>query len=337
MKKNIYQHIFIDTNKKNIIYVLFLLLLIFIFFFITTTIFLETNIDIPLSIKLNWKRTFQMLLTGFSLGIASYLLQRLTKNKLADTSIMGFGNFNLIPITILAILTNFNLDSNSNKMDINLFNILSPIFIVFTSMLLCTLFYVFSYYKNRVNLKKLILSGIILNFISLAISFSLISLADPNAKNIIKDYAIGYIGPSISNLNFYISFSCILISLVILLLYSNKLNIILLNQDLAIQAGIKNSKIIFIMMLCIGLLVGSSYSMSGDFVFVGLMAGNIGFKISRNKFSSGILTSGMVGSIMIMSTYFVFQNLIDVPFTIIAPLIPLLISPYFIYLIVKWK
>lgn len=337
MKKNINQKIFINNNKKNILIILILFIVVILFFFLTTSIFLNTKINVSESFKLDWQRTTQMFLTGFSLGIASYLLQKLTRNHLADTSIMGFGNFNLIPLSILAILTNFNLDPNSNKINIDTFNLISPIVIVATSMLLCSLFYIASYYKNRVNLKKLIVTGIILNFISLAIAFSIISLADPNAKKIIENYAIGYIAPSIPSFNFYFSFALILLALIILLINSNKLSIIMSNQDIAIEVGIKNSLNILIMMLSIGLLVGASYSMSGDFVFVGLIAGNIGNKLTKGKCASGILSSGLIGSIMVMCTYFVFQNLIDVPFTIIAPLIPLLISPYFIYLIVKWR
>ena len=153
----------------------------------------------------------------------------------------------------------------------------------------------------------------------------------------IENYAIGYIPSSINNFNFYFSSACIIVAILILIFNSNKLEVIMIDQDIAIQVGIKNSKLILIMMLCIGLLVGGSYSMSGDFVFVGLIAGNIANKITKGKCCSGILSSGLIGSIMVMAAYFIFQNLIDVPVNIIAPLIPLLISPYFIYLIVKWK
>lgn len=335
---NIKKKFFLNEDGKNILAITLLLAIAIMFLFLVMTIIIWLGcIPASTAIKNNWMAACQMFFTGFALGIASYLLQRITNNKLADTAVMGFGNFNLIPIAIIALCTNLSLDPLSNKLDLNVSNVLTPIVVVLTSLLLCTIFNFAAKEKTNFNFKKLLLSGIILNFVSVAIAFSITSNADPKALSLIEHKTVGLIPTEPFHFNFYFSCSVIIVGFIWILLNSWKLKLIIQNQDVAIQVGVKSKFTMFQIMLAIGLLVGGSYSLSGDFVFVGLMAGNIAFKISKNRIHYGICTSGLIGSLMVLITYFIFGNLINVPNNIIAPLIPLLISPYFLYLIITWR
>ncbi|GAA5414721.1 iron chelate uptake ABC transporter family permease subunit [Ureaplasma ceti] len=329
---------FLNNDRVNHLTIALMVAFGIVFFFLVMNVVIWLKpIGADQMMRNNWMNASQMVLTGFALGISSYLLQRVTNNKLADTAVMGFGNFNLIPIAILALCTNLSMDPSSTKMDINTYKTVMPIVVVCTSLLLCTVFNFASKEKVNFNFKKLLLSGIILNFVSVAIAFSIVANADPKSLSIIERKTIGFIGDEPFIFNFYFSGACILVGFIWIMLNSWKLKLIIQNQQIATQVGVKNKFTLCQMMLAIGLLVGASYSLSGDFVFVGLMAGNIAFKISKNKVHYGVLTSGLTGALMVLITYFIFSNLINVPGNIIAPLIPLLISPYFIYLVIVWR
>jgi len=50
-------------------------------------------------------------------------------------------------------------------------------------------------------------------------------------------------------------------------------------------------------------MVGASYSISGDFVYVGLLAGNAAMRRRNNSFTYGILNSGIYGMLSTLITY----------------------------------
>ena len=329
---------FINDHYKNGLLIGILIIFVVGLILLTCSVYSFESNSFSVDVKLSIKRVIQMLFTGMSLGVASYLLQRMTNNRLADTSIMGFGNFNLIPISILAICTNFSNDSLiNNKLSIDQYNYVMPIVVVACSILLCLIFNFLSKDKTKFNFKKLLLSGIILNFVAVAIAFSISSAGDYLAIQKIEQKAVGYIGGGLEDFNFYFDMAIILVALLWIMINSYKIQLIIQNQQIARQTGVYNISIMTQTMICIGLLVGGSYAMSGDFVFVGLIAGNIAFKYSKNKIYYGVPTSGLIGAFMVLITYFIFGNLINVPGNIIAPLIPLIISPYFIYLVIRWR
>ena len=329
---------FINDSRKNLFAISLLLIITIGLILITTTIFLENSNGFVKNWNTNIRFVLQMFFTGASLGIGSYLIQRMTNNKLADTSVMGLGNFNLIPIAALAISTDFSGSNHlTGKLTATQYSYIMPIIVVIASITMTLIFNFMSKDKTKFNFKKLLISGIILNLVSVAIAFSLSAAGDTLSSQRIEQKVIGTIDGNTSEFNFYFSMSVIIFAFLWLLINSYKIQLVIQNQEIARQTGVANISIMIQTMICIGLLVGGSYAMSGDFVFVGLVAGNIAFKISKTKVSYGIATSGLIGGSMVMATYFIFSNLINVPTGIIAPLIPLIISPYFVYLLIRWK
>ena len=57
--------------------------------------------------KVNYETILQIWITGASLGASAYMFQRITKNRLVDTSTLGIGNVCLIGLFFLAISINF--------------------------------------------------------------------------------------------------------------------------------------------------------------------------------------------------------------------------------------
>lgn len=326
-----------NHNLRNNIFISFLVLFLIILFLLISFISLNAKISTIEIFKTNYKSAIQMILTGSSLGVSSYLLQRFTRNKLSDTSVMGFGNFNLIPFVFIALNTNFTLDPISSKLDMHTFETILPFVFIISSACLCLVFNLLSFAKTKISHAKLLISGIILNFISIALAFSFKSKLDYIANQYIEDYIKGFVLASPINSTFYIAIGSILFSLIILMVFSYQIKIFIINQEVSKQVGISNKLISTITLLCIGILVGASYSLTGDFVFVGLIAGNITFYLFKNKISYGILGSAIVGSCIIMFAYFFLNTLLKVDRELIPQLIPLIIAPYFLFLVFKMK
>ncbi|RCT49762.1 iron ABC transporter permease, partial [Ureaplasma parvum] len=59
------------------------------------------------SYLIDWKIISQLLISGIALGISGYIIQRLTKNRLADSSLLGMGNINLVILTVLFLIFDF--------------------------------------------------------------------------------------------------------------------------------------------------------------------------------------------------------------------------------------
>lgn len=334
LMKELRSRFFIKENQTSIFSTL--ISLFFLFILAALVIFVNLN-SIGLSadskIRLDIYRVLQMILTGFSLGVASYLLQRLCNNRLADTSIMGLGNANLL--LLIAMLLPLNLD-DQNATSTILFYVFKPwIFIIF-STLITLVFNLFAKEKLKHNISKLIIAGILMNFISMGIAFSVKTKLNIPENNLISNYLMGSISSRLDDWSLFVPMAMIFVATVWLMINSYKIKLLIMNPDISHQLGVNNKSITMQTLICIGIFVGSSYSMSGDFVFVGLFAGNIAFGFSRNKISSGILTSGFIGSCLILVVYFIFENLINLnPISIVPKLIPVVIIPYFLYILLK--
>lgn len=336
--KLVKQKFFINDNNRNAFAITLLVLIVVALIILVIALNLETFgiVDTNEMFQLNWARTLQMFFTGFALGVASYLLQRITKNRLADTAVMGFGNFNLIALIIMMspTITDFKI---SSSWTIHRFDMMAPWVLIGSSILITLLFNFFARDKVKFNFAKLLVAGVILNFISIALALSLKNALDYKANGIVMGYIIGHIKNSISDYSLFIGIGAIVFAFSWILFHSYRLKLIILNQDIAKQVGIHNKNVVLQIMIAIGILVGASYQMSGDFVFVGLMAGNLAFSISKNKIHYGITTSGLFGAIMVLLAFFVFENLAGVITTIIPLLIPITILPYFLYILLKWR
>lgn len=272
-----------------------------------------------------------ILLLGICLGTSSYLIQHLSNNRLADTSILGIGNINSFLITIMALLLNL-ADQNS----INLYNTMIPFVFISGSILISIILFSISG-KNKIS-KKFIIIGIFINFFISAVS-SLISSWLPSGKSaLISPYLNGFITDT---KNDYYLFSSIVIIVLILwfLLIANKFRIVSLDPYIASELGINVLSVSRQIIIISGALAGVAYIIGGNISFMGIIAGNIATSIFKKQIKSGMLAAS-ISSMAIMSiAFFIFVNLIpgltNYKFPVINPanVISFICIPYFLYLI----
>ncbi|AEW45755.1 Ferrichrome ABC transporter permease protein [Mycoplasma haemocanis str. Illinois] len=285
-------------------------------------------------------RIWQYLLAFFSggaLGVAGLLLQKLTKNDLADISILGVGSLNLIFIILFILGTYDGTHDGSAKLRSYL-----PLISIASSILGTSLIYNLS--KNN-NCEKFTIIGIAFQFIFEAVS---VVLSNPkivedkdNQARInyeIQNFTYGRF-PNVSELSKLFIWRtmtilfCIAIFFIISAVYffRKEIDLLEMNEELAKFYGVKIKRLKLFLYLSISLLVGIESAMVGTVALLGIVSASFSRLIFGNRATINIPSSFMVGGILVLLASFISINLNqNIP---IGFLSTTLIAPAFLYLL----
>lgn len=321
----------INSITKTKIFIMFLLIFFFIFI-MTLIVTLGKNgfQDAEAIFMINKNLIIVIPIASASLSIASLLLQQLSKNRLADNSVLGFGSINLIILMALIFVVDYNSDYSVN----NYLNIYPFLFIIF-SMLACFLIFLVSYKKNKNISKKFIIVGIIFNFTFLSISSSMSVFMPSGKSGALKQFVNGFIDTS-HDLPLFVSLAGFIIGTIWLAFIFQKFKICNTSYSIAKSLGINSNSISLQILLICGLLSGVAFTLVGNLTFLGLIAGNIASFIFKKNYSYSFPASCLIGSIIVGLSFLITKNISES--NINTPsIIPLIGIPYFIYLIAKEK
>lgn len=302
-------------------------------FILIATLTLTVDADgISYTSYLYWKQILTIILGSFSLGIATYLLQEMTNNKLADTSILGIGNINLIVAIFLTL--NFNV---SNLVESQNFLTKNSIFFMFFSIAITIIIYLLSKYKSNINKNKMIIIGVVLNFCLIGTYYGLINLVPANKKNYIDVYLNGGVF-ILSELQYIFGFVMLFICILLIFLNKSKMHILFTNKQIAISLGINPNRIYIFTLLMIGILTGISFYSLGNVVLLGLIASSISSILFKRNYKFSIISSGIIAAIFLNLSFYLV-SLISSIYPKISGLeiyfFPIIGIPYFIFIATK--
>ncbi|AAF30427.1 iron ABC transporter permease [Ureaplasma parvum] len=279
----------------------------------------------------DWKIITQLLFSGIALGISGYILQRLTKNRLADSSLLGMGNINLVILTILFLIFDFGQLQIQKRMEYVL-----PFIYLIGSTMICFFIHFLCNSSTGYIFKRIIVSGIIINLITIVIAQSLRILMSKESSMYLKTILLGNI-ESRSDFCFYFCFGMLTISVIWLMLNATKFKIMVTNQQISGQLGINNKSLTIQTFICISLLVSVSYSLSGNVIFVGIVAANFSFNYVKNNISNGIINAGLIGGIVLLISYIFVVLILNLSTDQTILLVPIISGPYFLYQVILLK
>ncbi|AAF30767.1 iron ABC transporter permease [Ureaplasma parvum] len=280
--------------------------------------------------KVNYETILQIWITGASLGASAYMFQRITKNRLVDTSTLGIGNVCLIGLFFLAISINFE-NYGSQK----LFENLLPFIFIISGVCAGLILYWFSKKRTGFSHTKLIVSGVFINFIAIALSISLKDNLTLVASNYIDDRLLG----NFSNRNStekYLSYAVFLFLMIWCFLRSAKFKVVITDTMIAEQLGLKVKLLNLEMIFISSCLTAVSYIMGGNVLFLGIAAANLGYAVFGNRFSSSIIFSSFITIIFLIFGQFILDNIVQNLTSLVfdAPIVtPLLVAPIFTFII----
>ena len=273
-------------------------------------------------------------IVGVGLALAGIVLQGLTKNPLADPGILGINagaSFSVVMFMFFFQVQLMNVEINSIAKIIML-----PLFGFVGGTLAAAIILAFSYKHNRMDVQKLILTGIAINsgFGALTLFWSLKMNED--------DYqaAAIWMNGSIYNSNWYFVVAMLPWVIVLSIFIFRKkhlLDYFQLEEDNIIGLGIRIEKEKIILLLASVGLVSASVSVSGSIGFIGLMAPHIARQLVGIHHRYTMPVSMLIGAILLVFSDYVAKNIFAPAEVSVGIVVSIIGIPYFLYLLVKSK
>lgn len=271
-------------------------------------------------------RILLSVFVGMGFALAGLSLQALTKNPLADSSLLGINaGASLMLVIYLTIAGTMTLGS-----------ILAlPVFSLFGAITSGLILYLLSYKKGRgLDSKRLILNGIAIQLGMNAVLTIMTLTLDSNQYDFLVRFQTG---------NFWNVTWDVVIMLVPWIIAGSlfmasrikSLNIMELGDEVAIDLGV-NVKKEKKMLMGVALVVAAAcVSAGGNMSFVGLLAPHISRKIVGTKYEHLIPTTLLVGGILVVVADMIARVIIQptmLPTGIVTSIIG---APYFIFMYIR--
>ena len=272
------------------------------------------------------------VLIGIGLSIAGLFLQGITKNELADPGILGINSGASAAVIIYMYFVNFNSSVSDGS---NFFSIFAmPVFGFIGGILAAILILLFSKNNNKMDMQRLILTGIAINsgFSAISMLFSM----KMNASDF--EFAAIWQAGSIYNANWtfiYMMLPWIIILGVYLYKKVHLLDYFQLEESSIVSLGInlekEKRKLLF---ACVG-LISSCVCVAGNIGFIGLMAPHIARQLVGIKHRKLMPVTALVGVFLLILSDFIAKTVFAPSELAVGIVISIIGIPYFIYLLYK--
>ena len=310
-------------NKKRIIFLALLSLgLALAFVLIGLT---RDNYSYLLSLRL--PKVLAIVITAIATAFATSIFQTIANNPILTPSRLGLDSLYLLIQTLVVFYFGSSSIFVINK-NVNFFTAL------ILMIVMASLIYGYILKRNKDNLMKLLLVGMVLSSLFSSISSFLQMVIDPNEFLIIQDKMFA----SFNNVNTKIlalASLIVIVSSTYVFLNNKTLDVLNLGRDNAINLGIDYEKTVRILLFQVVVLVSVSTALVGPITFLGLLIVNLARHLSRDYGHSQLLiTSSLLAIIALLAGQLIAERILNfsVPISII---INFLGGIYFIYLLVK--
>ncbi|AFS71673.1 FecCD family ABC transporter permease [Exiguobacterium antarcticum] len=276
--------------------------------------------------SLRLPRILITLLAGMALALSGAILQGITRNELADPGIIGINTGAGVAIAIFFLYF---------PVDVGSFIYGLPIAAFLGALVTALAIYALSYDRNRgLQPVRLILTGVGFSMALSGIMVILISSTKREKVDFIAKWLAGNIWGT--DWTFVYALLPWLIVLIPFTLYkANKLNLLALNEPVAIGVGVSIEKERIQLLLTAVALAASAVSVTGGISFIGLMAPHIARALVGPRHQWFLPIALLIGGWLLVLADTIGRNIADpegVPAGIVVALIG---APYFIYLLLK--
>lgn len=273
------------------------------------------------------------IMSGGALGLAGSLLQKVTKNNLADISIIGIGSINIIFITGYVLLFGNKAFGGGAAAA------MLPVVTLFASVLGTGIVYMFSR-SNKSSNNKFIIVGIAMQLLFEALAVVFVNptktVTDPQQVELlskIKDYTVGMINQDTSWWLIITASTVIGIVFSGVILLRRQIDLIETNEDLATALGVKVERMKITIYILVALLAAAEAVLAGTIALLGILAPAIARKMFKNKTSLIAPASFLIGAILVCGASYISLTWdTQIPIGILSTTI---VIPYFIYIIIR--
>lgn len=312
-----------EDRKKIIVLSCIAIALIGIFLFQGLN---ERNFSYNLSKRI--PRVIAIVLTGGSIAFSSMIFQTVTNNRILTPSILGLDSLYMF----IQTLSVFFFGATSIVMVDKKVNFLVSVAVMLLGTLMLYKFLLKKSGKN--NLFFLLLVGTVLGTLFKSMSSFMQVLIDPNDFLVLQSKMFA----SFSNVNTDILILAIIaVVIIVVLIYDqlDKLDVMLLGRETAINLGIDYDKFSRTILLIVAVLVSISTALVGQITFLGLLVVNLSYQFLKSyKHKYQIIGSVLISVIALVGGQFVVERIFNYSSTV-SIIINFIGGIYFIYLLMR--
>ena len=294
---------------------------------IVQSIFTDSNdINTKIVRDVRIPRAIAAALVGGFLGVAGAIMQGITRNPIAEPSVMGITQGATFMIAVA-----FVLQRMYKGLIIGSFSLMMFAF-VGASISGILVYFISSRSRKKIDSVKLALAGTALGTLLISLAMGL-AMYFNLSQQLSFWIAGGLVGAKWEGVKLLaIVGGSALIGAIIL---SPKITILSLGEEVAIGLGQKTNTVRLISIIIVIFLTGASVSVAGNIVFVGLIVPQIAKAIVGADYRYIIPSSMILGSVLLVYSD-ILARVINPPYeTPIGSLTALLGVPMFIYLVRK--
>lgn len=276
--------------------------------------------------SLRLPRLLITVMAGMALSLSGAILQGITRNELADPGIIGINTGAGVAVALFFLYF---------PTDVGSFIYLLPIAAFLGALVTATAIYLFSYDRVQgLQPIRLILTGV---GFSMALSGIMVILISSTRREKV-DFIAKWLAGNIWGTDWIFVYSLLpwLLVLIPLTFYkANKLNLLALNEPVAIGVGVAIEKERIQLLLTAVALAAAAVSVTGGISFIGLMAPHIARALVGPRHQFFLPIALLLGGWLLAFADTIGRNIAGpdgVPAGIVVALIG---APYFIYLLLK--
>ncbi len=265
------------------------------------------------------------LLAGMALALSGSILQGITKNDLADPGIIGINSGAGVAIAVFFLFF---------PVEVGLFAYFVPL-VGFIGAIITSIFiYLFAYSKhNGLQPINVVLIGI---GFSMALSGAMIVIISA-AERTKVDFIVKWLSGNIWGADWPFIWALLpwLVLFIPFTLYkANRLNLLGLNDSLAIGVGVSIEKERIILLFSAVALAAAAVSVTGGISFIGLMAPHIAKTLVGPRHQLFLPVAILIGGWLLLFADTIGRNLLESPIPA-GIMVSIIGAPYFIYLLLK--
>lgn len=320
---------------KTIILFTCLIALFIAMFFITVCIWpsaASQGANVDFGFKVGWElqsaKIPAIIVAAIGLSLGGYIVQQVTQNRLADTSILGISTVNIVLLVIVYVVGVGTTVA---------FGQAKPWVLLALSVLTAVVIFILSY-KKRTNVSsKFVLAGVIINFLFVGFGNTFMNASFANNPIFaVQPYMDGQLPlPSLTHYDFYSAVAMVCFATVWMLVISRRFFIANSNYLIAKSVGVNPSAVYFQAIMIAGIFTASAFILVGNITFLGIATGNIAFFLFKKKPISGLIGTILTGLVFMLFSYFIGNNCIANSFFPSSMIIPLIVAPIFIILALR--
>lgn len=266
------------------------------------------------------------LLAGMALACSGAILQGITRNDLADPGIIGINSGAGVGIAIFFLFF---------PVDVGSFVYMLPLIAFIGALVTAALIYLFSYSRSSgLQPVKLVLTGIGFSMALSGLMIMLISSAERSKVDFIAKWIAGSIWGA--DWVFVQAIAPWIIILAAFTLYkANRLNLLALNEPVAIGVGLSIEKERLLLLFTAVALAASAVSVTGGIAFIGLMAPHLARALVGPRHQLFLPVAILLGGLLLVVADTIGRQLAEPTGIPAGVMVALIGAPYFIYLLLK--